>query len=145
MNTYTITEQIAKNIIELNDSEYIQWADGSQISENELQENFKLEVVGDLRFLPKFNLININEDLSINNISIIATDSILGVHFDDLYRPSIFQYSFDEILLGENSADRNTLADIQELSGTDTARYCATEGLYPHTFYVKNSDLGTSF
>lgn len=144
MNTYTITEQIAKNIVQLNDSVYIKWADGSQISENELQEKFKLQVVGDLRFLPKFNISHKTEDFSVNDIYVLEADSRIGVHFNDIYRPTV-QYSFDEILLQENSADRNTLEEIQELSGTDTASYCDTEGLYPHTFYVKNSDLGTSF
>ena len=145
MTTYTITEQIAKNIIELNDSEYIQWTNGSQISENELQENFKLEVVGDLRFLPKFNISHKTDDFSVNDIYVLGTNSKIEVHFDDIYRPTVIQYSFDRILLQENSADRNTLEEIQELSGTDRATYCDTDGLYPHTFCVKNADLNISF
>lgn len=144
MNTYTITEEIAKNIIKLN-VEYIQWADGSQISEKELQENFKLEVVGDLRFLPKYNLSHKTEDFSVNDIYVLEADSRIGVHFDDLYRPTVIQYSFDEILLQENSADRNTLEEIKELSGTETASYCDTEGVYPYTFYLKNANFNMPF
>lgn len=145
MATFEITSAIAQSIITLNDSEYIQWADGSQITTDQLESDFRLQVLGNLNFIPKFDLVHKKDDLEITNIYAVASDDKIGVHFNDMRTPTKIQYSWNGILLSENNADMNDLEDIKELSGQDIAMYSDIEGLYAYTFYVTNCEFASPF
>ena len=145
MATFEITSAIAQSIIALNEPEYIQWADGSQITVKELEGDFHLQVLGNLDFIPKFDLVHKNEDYTLNNIYAVASDDKIGVHFNDMRMPTKIQYSWNGILLSENNADMNDLEDIKELSGQDIAMYSDIEGLYAYTFYVTKCELASPF
>lgn len=145
MTTFTITPKIAQNIISLNASEYLEWADGQGISAKELENEFSLVVSQPkLNFLPKFNLVHKDQDFEVSNVVLVApTDEVL-VHFDSLKCPAKVQYSFEGILLQENSCDMNDLEDIKEMSFTGLVQ-CNVEGLYPSAYTVINSQFPTPF
>jgi len=145
MKTFKITSEIAQSIINLNDAEYIQWADGTQITAGELEQQFNLVVTGDLNFIPKFDLEHKKEDYALSNIYAVAPEDKIGVHFNDMRIPTKIQYSWNGILLSENNADMNDLEDIKELSGQDIAMYSDIEGLYAYTFYVTNNAFAMPF
>lgn len=145
MNTYTITPKIAQNIVNLNAPEYLEWANGQGISAEELGKEFNLAVSQpNLNFLPKFNLVHKDQDFEVSNIVLTApTDEVL-VHFDSLTKPTKVQYSFEGILLQENSCDMNDLEDIKEMSHTGLIN-CKVDGLFGAAFGVINSQFPTPF
>ena len=145
MTNFTITPKIAQNIISLNASEYLEWADGQGISAKELENEFSLVVSQpNLNFLPKFNLVHKDQDFEVSNVVLVApTDEVL-VHFDSLTKPTKVQYSFEGILLQENSCDMNDLEDIKEMSHTGLIN-CKVDGLFGAAFIVINSKFPTPF
>ena len=145
MTTFTITPKIAQNIVNLNAPEYLEWANGQGISAEELENEFDLVVSQpNLNFLPKFDLVHKYQDFEVSNIVLTApTDEIL-VHFDSLKCPAEVQYSFEGILLQENSCDMNDLEDIKEMSHTGLIN-CKVDGLFGAAFVVINSQFPTPF
>lgn len=78
----------------------------------------------------------------------ITNETIISVHFNDETAPTQMTFSVEvdgrKIAIKDQGCDANDLADITEMA-VDGPYYEKTEGLFYHSFDVRNGDMGTPF
>ena len=140
---YEITPEMASSILANNAPEYIVWADESPITQSELENEFRIYIAGDLRFMPKVSITHKKNDYWIEDIYLCGPETPIGVHFNR--KVDTMQYTAFGILLKETNCDLNTYTDIQDLAGTEEPEASELEGVYSETYWVTNSRFPMPF